>query len=563
MKRRMISMALSLLMILTAFAATSCGDEVDPNTLELGDDATAMTLTIYGIKEKGTTDEAIALVQEAMSSITEAQFNTAIRLMLYTEAEYDKVLEAKMDEIQAQLDREAEELAAKKAAEKEAKKNNTAVTTAVESTEEVTSELADETIVNEYGLIETKYPEVEDTQLDIFLMTDYEMLKKYNKKGVLTPLDEQISSTSKLLKSYIHPTFLTAGKAGGKQTVAIPNNQPIGEYTFLLLNKSLMDKYYYDADDIKTFNDCKDFIIDVGSNDSSTYKPFMGDISPVNLKYYSLDGSKSVIASMPDPSAVKGEDVQPKNIIANANYREYMKVYTLLKSNNWIGADTIKAGDKFGVGIIKGTKADVEAFENDYYINVLQNPQATTDNVYNGMFAVSKYTKSVPRAMEIITYLNTKADLRNIFAYGVEGVHWELDKDGVVKTLSKDYKMKLEYTGNEFLLYPPEGTTPDVWDIAMAQNLDSVMSPFFGFDLDFSEYGADEELPVDLDLFGPVKTFSENWFKTVESQTYDTIESFLDEQWSAIDSNEDITALISVENDNPKTLGKYYAKVAG
>ena len=103
MKRRLISIALCLAMLCTAIMTASCGKEDDMS--DVGEDkvASAMTITIWGIKEKGTTDEAIAEVEAAMSRITEAQFNTAVKLMLYTENEYDKMLEKKMDEISERL----------------------------------------------------------------------------------------------------------------------------------------------------------------------------------------------------------------------------------------------------------------------------------------------------------------------------------------------------------------------------------------------------------------------------------------------------------------------------
>jgi hypothetical protein len=549
MKRRLISMALCMLMIITTALTASCGkeDEVNVGTEKI---ESALTLVIYGIKEKGTTDEAIAAVEEAMSKITEAQFNTQIKLMLYTEAEYDKVLEAKMDEIQAKLDAQAAEAEAKKAAEKEAKKNGTAVTTAETSAE--STEVADETIINEYGLIETLYPEVEDTQLDIFLMTDYAMFKKYSDKGVLSALDESLSSSSKILKSYINPSLLSAGKVG-KTTFAILNNQRIGDYTFMLLNKQLMDKYYYDADDFKSLSDALDFILEVGENDTS-YKPFMGDTSPLNINYFTADGSKSVVGNMPSPDSKIGTSAPPKALFSVKSWTTHIKTVKVLEEKGYIGASEIKPGDKFGVGIVKGSYNDIKDFENDYYVAVLQKPQGTTENVYNGMFAVSKYTKSVSRSMEIITYLNTKADLRNLFAYGIKGVHYDLDKSGVVKKLNNDYNMKLEYTGNTFICYPPEGSSPDIWEEAKAHNLDMVLSPYFGFTFD--------EKQLDPAVIKGVKSFSDTFYNELKSRSSEGIEEWLLEYWDAADVDASIQEFISTEDKNTEDeyvpMGKLY-----
>lgn len=131
----------------------------------------------------------------------------------------------------------------------------------------------------------------------------------------------------------------------------------------------------------------------------------------------------------------------PKNLLSIPRWKKYLVAVKQLEEKGYIGSETIKEGDKFACGIIKGTYADVAAFEDDYYVNVIQNPQATSENVYEGMFAVSKYTKSLSRSMEIITYLNTRSDLRNLFAYGIEGVNYELDKEGV----SQEAQQRLQH----------------------------------------------------------------------------------------------------------------------
>ena len=537
MKRRLIGIALCLAMLCTAIMTASCGNEDDMS--DVGEDkvASAMTLTIWGIKEKGTTDEAIAEVEAAMSRITEAQFNTAVKLMLFTESEYDKALEKKMDEIQERLDAEAAEAEAKKAAEKEARKNGGAdTTTAEETSAEESSDTADETVLDEYGLPTTLYPEVEDNQLDIFLMTDYKMFQKYSEKGVLSGLDEQLSSSSKLLKSYINPSLLAAGKVG-KTTYAIVNNQMVGEYTFMILNKAMMDKYYYDPDDFSSLADAQEFLEVVGKNESVT--PYAGIREPLNINYFTSDGSKSVVGYMASPDAVGGANGAPTVLFSNRNWTTFIKLMKELESNSWLGTETPKATDNFAVGIVKGEWTDVADFEENYYVKVLMNPQGTTENMYNGMFAVSTYTKSVARSMEILTYLNTRSDLRNLFGYGVEGVHYELDKDGVVKKLSNDYNMKLEYTGNTFIAYPPEGSSADIWEVAKLHNLDLVLSPWYGFSFD--------EAQIDPDVRKGVKSFSDSFYSELSSKSYDELEDWLTEKWDEADANESIQAFIATE----------------
>ncbi len=552
MKRKIISLVLCFLMLFTMVMSTACGEEeTDPNTLEI-DGATssrAMTLNIWGIKGEGTTDEAIAAVEEAMSNITEAQFNTAIKLNLFSEKDYDKALENKMNEIEAQLAKEAEELAAKKEAEKEAQKNKETTKKEDTTAEGETTEEADETILDEYGLPETKYPEIEDTQLDIFLMTDYDMLMKYSEMGVLSALDESLNASSKLIKSYVHPTFLTAGKVNGK-TVAILNNHQIGEYTYILLNKELMAKYYYDADNISSFNDAYNFILDVGREEPS-YTPFMGDSTPINLNYFTFDGSRTLVGNILPADAVSGDNGAPKSLFGVNAWVDYIKYSRKLNELGYIGAETIKEGDKFGVGIIKGTPQDVKAFEDEYIVKVIQNPQGTVENIYDGMFAVSKYTKNLGRAMEIVTYLNTNKEFVNTFRYGVLDEHYTVDRDGVITILSDDYNMDPAYIGNSFITYAPEGQPADYWEAAKKQNLDAVLSPYFGF-----IYTEDM---VDMDLLQTVIDYSKDFYDQLDEQTDETIEEFFNQWRQDLVLNTEVQSWFVIDPEgNEKALGNVF-----
>ena len=90
MFKKILALILAMIMLVCTFVA--CSDEED-------DEATAdtkksarvsMTLSLWLPTEDGTTDEAIALVEEAINTITKAQFDTAIELHLIPRDEYHR-----------------------------------------------------------------------------------------------------------------------------------------------------------------------------------------------------------------------------------------------------------------------------------------------------------------------------------------------------------------------------------------------------------------------------------------------------------------------------------------
>ena len=160
MKRRLTSAALALIMAATAVTAASCGQE--DNLDSVGEDkiANATTLNIWGIKGEGTTDEAIAAVEEAMSEITQAQFNTADRAELQPRRESERGNAAE------QVKRMRSSWSRGRAGEGEGPGSQGS-----EKKEPGGGDhhravrqqpMINETILDEYGLPETFYPDVEE-----------------------------------------------------------------------------------------------------------------------------------------------------------------------------------------------------------------------------------------------------------------------------------------------------------------------------------------------------------------------------------------------------------------
>lgn len=522
------------MVLLSACFFTACGEDEDVDTVSLGDgtnESPAMTLTLWGIKGDNTTDEAVALVEEAMSAYTKSAFNTALELHLFTYDEYKENLEARLDEISDQKKLEQAEEDQKKAVAKLYKKSKD--TTESETIPE------DETIINELGMVEVVYPETSASQLDIFFIPDYDTYVEYQKDGHLSVLDTELSSTGKLMKTYIHPNILSASKIGN-ETYGIINNKPIGEYTYMLLNKELLEKYYYDADDIPLFSNADNFIMDVAANEPGIV-PVLDDFDPIGIQYFTANGEKSIVGNMLPASATRSADSYgvPRILLSINSYVDHIRQLKKYQSLGYVGDGTAEIG-KFAVGVVKGNAADVAKYEDKYEIVVLQKPHID-NSVYSNIFAISSYTKDITRSMEVLTALNTSSEFRNIFAYGIEGTHYTLDSNGVVKTLNNEYDTPLEYTGNMFIAYPSEGSDPDVWEVCKAQNLEIVDDPYFGF------FFEDE---VDESLMNSVASISKKYFDELDSVSYAQFDDWVTTSLAELKADPTISKYVSFEDED-------------
>lgn len=500
---------------------------------------TAMTLSLWMPTDDSTTEEAKKLVEDAINVLTQAKYNTAIELHLIPRSEYQETIDAKLEEVdKANVEKQAAEEARRR--ELKNQKNNS-----TQSTEE-TEDTAVETVINEYGISVTSYPEVSPTQLDIFFVSGFDKYSEYAYSNMSQSVDSELSGTSKILRSYIYPTFINAIYDFG--TFAIPNNHPAGKYQYFLVNKSLMEEYDYNLKEVTSLLRSKNFIIDVGNHHLDDVVPLLGPVDSSGMVYWGTSaGSEEwslISAQITDQSTYK-ELTPPSATLDNAVYINTLKFMKELESYGYVGDGTLKEGQRFAVGVITADEETIKEYEDDYYISVYAKPVISEDDIYNSMFAVCQYSKSLSRSMEIITYLNTETELRTILQYGVEGVHWKYDEETgntTIKILNDDYKMDINETGNVFMTYPGEDLPLEYWETYKEHNVNAVSSPFMKMPsyIDDENEEAIEEL---LKLNKEVKA-------RIDAASFSELNSVISEIKQELADNEAYNMLISEEDEH-------------
>ncbi len=489
MFKKIVSIVLATVLALGMLSA--CGQTNEEVDVEAADtEATsrvAMTLTLW-LPTENCTAEAAEAVSAALNRLTQAKYDTALDIKFIPRNEYADAINGRLDEIRSI--EEAEEEAAE--AYRKWVKEQKAMGITVEETEEETEEtlpLEDETIVNELGITITKYPEVGQKQFDIFLVTSYDQYMDYIDNEYIQQLDGELSGSSKLLKTYIYPTYLALANVSG--TYGIPNNHPVGEYQYLLVNKELVDKYDYDPESLSSVLKCGEFIKDIGNQvkkgDLQDVVPLLGEVEAANMHYFGINEDKqewSMIANQITNSMSYQSPCIPKSIFSTNVYINTVGLMKELKELGYVGDGTLKDGQKFAVGVVSGDPNVAAQYEDEYYVKTYAKPMMVEEDVFGAMFAVSTWSKSLARSMEIITYLNTSSDIRTILQYGVQGVHWDYEREDskdTIKVISNDYKMRITDTGNVYMTYPGPGRPMSDWDAGKQMNLDMISSPFIKF----------------------------------------------------------------------------------
>ncbi len=569
MKKRLLCLFLCLVMLLSV-VFTSCSDKTDEDAQEqISQTASknAMTLTMWIVSEEVVDEDIRISVTEALNSIAKSKFKTQLVLNFFTEDEY---YEALTDAIKVYEQTKAAE---------NKKDDGTNVQNPAEEESgsgEAGSVVTDEYVTNDLGRPMIKYPEALANQVDIIYIGDLEdsdgdiyitgeqMHNEFVANGWLAELDKELTNNSKKISEYVSPTLLSAVKQQGV-TYAIPNNNVIGEYTYMLLNKELMDRYsiqgYFNRGMIDSFNNqyVYQYLTLVYLYETAGENPVL----PVDATYeeclsllahywnidpddYSLDGETfSIFGSYYEAAdeVSRGEIIlEMESLFDNEDFVEDFLQLNYFKMNEKgvqffkNNAEEDTSGKTAAIKFLTGdltvlTEENGVSYykEGDtvYYVVPVKYPTAQSEDIYGNMFGVCSLTQDVGRSMEIITYLNTNVEFRNILQYGVANVHYRLNDAGEVVRLAnqnnKKYMMDIYATGNAFLAYLEPTMSSEIWESGKVQNRNSLVAPLLGFDLDdFAQEleAPDESVSVDTTA-GYQVSYTTGYSKAVLSQNAD------------------------------------------
>lgn len=563
--KKIISFLLVLIMLCASLA--SCGEKTDDDLknkiLDDGSEETA-TISMYLMSEQEVSAEVEEAIEAAVNKITKSKFKTQVDLRYYTADKYYAAIEAALA-----------------VADEEAMSGSIFDNLG----EEEESETEQETILNENNLPELKYPEIADHQVDIFYLSGIENYTYFDESGYLSALGTYTNA----LGADIFPMFLDYMKILNGGIYAIPTNKAIGEYNFLLLNKEAMKDTNYSKADFTSISDanCQDFIQLIAESYRDEYVPFycggnVLDYVP-NFKYWGVDENGrlcekfSVIGAKFDQSVkYKGSAsaMNASNLLGNTAFVEHVTTLRGYEFNGYYATEEEKtAGKDFAVGYVTGGAEIYAQYGDEYEVIALSAPILTTDALYDDMFAVGIYA-NLTRSMDVINYMNTNVEFKNLLLYGVEGTHYdlvesdELDENGdpyvFVRRKTDDngkplYLMANEKTGNTLNALPLEGQDPNWTDYAKTQNREAIVSLALGFSTNYGGYN------VNAAELKEMAALSKKIYDGImDCESADELDKYIKKQKGIIDSNAAFKSIVSDKDptgqlgEEPTTFAELY-----
>ncbi len=385
-----------------------------------------------------------------------------------------------------------------------------------------------------------EYPELLPNQIDIVYISGKENYQYFIDDDALyslkSVLDVQTGSYKDIRKMISH--YVLSNYTVNNNIYALPNNHTYvnsTNYKYVLINKELYAEYCKDAELPTNLAECEDFINLVGQAGLEGVVPFVGG---VDAKYISglydlpeLDGINF------DLIAGSSSNATPSTVFDCSEFVDYVKLYKKLSECSYV-ANTLADGKKAAVMVCAGVDGDIIGYEDDYVILRTELPFANNDSIFDGMFAISKYSASYDRALRIMYLLQTDADLITALQYGIEGKTYTLttnDNDETVIELVKDedgkpiYDMSGLHLGNGYRTYINDGGTIEAWEnIKHYINYGAIENPYANLEANYDSKASAEQKEQLQALTTEYSSFVQEVFNAVEAMTAEEFEQFME-----------------------------------
>lgn len=516
---------------------TACSDSSDDVDADLSEDLrNNIAITIYGITGDDSTEEAIAMVEEKISNYCFALLKAKIDLRLYKRSEYQAALDAMYEKFNEQDEKArlaAEQAASASKSLRDAKKKmSPEELTAYEKKEREAARAkekeAKKVLAEQQALIRAGRDEavLNEVQMDILYIPTADDYYSWIKEGLLVDLSEQLRTTLGNISKFEYPAFLTAATTDSG-IYGIPNNKAVTtDYTYLVANTALAEKYEVNWDEIRSITDLEEVFALIKANEKGV-TPILGDFEPEDAELVTVPGvthygyslavaADQLLGGRFTTYNVKGDAVLDnywKTFNRDSTYSKSIYNFAELKwtyrSKGYLSqvslanytpgltelteAETsaLKAG-KYFVAVKEMTEEKAEALtEAGLTVIPYKGARFTTEDALNGgLYGISvRSAQKIDRVAEVLNLFVTDSTFRNLFAFGVEDVHYvkESEHSNIITVIDDSYSMDFYGTGNTFIGFVPDTMDPDYVEKGIQKNIDSRIDPQLGFTFDWDD----------------------------------------------------------------------------
>lgn len=349
--------------------------------------------------------------------------------------------------------------------------------------------------VASWGEWETKMNTIVNTgeQFDIMFTNN----SKYNQQvamGAFADITDLVQSEAPELYDFIPEMVWDGTKIDGK-IYSVPTYKDSSVTQYWVFDDKYVQKYGIDLDSIKTMQDLDKPFHDMKAGEGKSFYPLpMTQSEGFNGFFNEYDDL--TLGLQPIGVKTTDESRQVVSVLEQPDIMENLKLLHQWYKDGIINPDapTKPEPDKgrafFSAQAFPGAEANWQITEGVEKYDMLQyfGPVYTTSTIQGSLNAISANSKYKAEALKYLQLVNTDAKLRNMLAFGEEGVDFtKVDGEKVVERLTDTWPLAAYTQGTFFDMAVTKGAPEDQWEQVRKLNEQAYSSSILGFALNISD----------------------------------------------------------------------------
>lgn len=308
--------------------------------------------------------------------------------------------------------------------------------------------------------------------------------------GGFADITDVIDSQGPKLKELI-PDIVWSGVTIKDRIYAIPTYKDSSQVQSYVFDKEIVDSLGIDVTTVKELKDLDPILRKMKENIPADYPnqyPLYCSTEGINswpLGYEAIGGVKAIGVDYDDK---EGKVV---NVWEQPEIMEELKYIHSWYQDGIINPDapTLKEAPKrrmvYSAQGFPGAD-EIWSAKNGYQVvsTPIFGPVYSTPTIQGSLNAISSSSKYANEAVKYLELVNTDATLRNLFAYGIEGTHYNKTAEGTVDYLNDTYRPALYSQATFFTLMAVSPSAPNTYDLVREQNERATASSILGFVFD-------------------------------------------------------------------------------
>lgn len=320
---------------------------------------------------------------------------------------------------------------------------------------------------------------------------------KYNQQvamGAFADITDLVQSETPDLYKSIPQKVWDGAKINGKY-YAVPTYKDSAVTQYWVFDDKYVQKYGIDTGKIKTLQDLDKPFHDMKAGEGKNFYPLsltQGDgfngffngyddmtlgLPPIGVKVD--DSSRKVVSVLEQP-----------DIMANLKQLHQWYQDGIINPDAPTKTEADPARPFFSAQAFPGAEANWEITSGVEKYDMFQvfGPLMTTSTIQGSLNAISANSKHKEEALKYLQLVNTDPTLRNMLAFGEEGVDYEkVNGEKLVRRKTDTWPLAAYTQGSFFDLAVTEGAPEDQWDQVKKLNEEATSSTILGFAMDITD----------------------------------------------------------------------------